>query len=367
MTSKTSLIKSLVALALVSSSGLAFSHTVDLTKLPLGDGKISTSPKAGYAWSCSQTATGGGATVNGSWIDLTNKTWNYNRKLVVQGNVTWPNATYSTSVANTSRSLKGNGLPVGHGTGIYPISPTDPAYAVDRNPNSISAQSVNIYIPKNPTLATNASCVPMGMIGVMNDGTALFNSLDAMNRDAPAHEVQDMCDGHPERTGMYHYHNAARCVPGMDKPNTLVGYALDGFGIFSPYDENGNELSNSDLDECHGRTSKIMWDGKEVVMYHYVMTHEYPYSIGCFKGVRGQGAGTPPSAPPTTSPKPPVSTVGTPPAKPTAPQPPAFAVAACAGKTVGTSCSIKTPVGATLQGTCRTPPGLTVVACIPAR
>jgi hypothetical protein len=43
-------------------------------------------------------------------------------------------------------------------------------------------------------------------------------------------------------------------------------------------------LTNKDLDECHGMTSKVWWDGHYVRMYHYVLTAQFPYSIGCFRG-----------------------------------------------------------------------------------
>jgi hypothetical protein len=122
------------------------------------------------------------------------------------------------------------------------------------------------------------------MIGIALNGVPIFSGLDAGGNDAVAHEIQDSCNGHPQEDGMYHYHGPSSCIPGAEKANTLVGYALDGFGIYSDIDENGNQMNNSDLDECHGTTSEILWDGKKVVMYHYVMTQEYPYSIGCFKG-----------------------------------------------------------------------------------
>ena len=44
------------------------------------------------------------------------------------------------------------------------------------------------------------------------------------------------------------------------------------------------ELTDADLDACHGRVSPVMWNGKRVAIYHYVLTREYPYTIGCFKG-----------------------------------------------------------------------------------
>jgi hypothetical protein len=61
----------------------------------------------------------------------------------------------------------------------------------------------------------------------------------------------------------------------------------------------GRELTNADLDACHGRVSEVDWDGTRVSMYRYVLTREYPYTIGCFRGTpvsvlppgrRGRGA-----------------------------------------------------------------------------
>jgi hypothetical protein len=43
-------------------------------------------------------------------------------------------------------------------------------------------------------------------------------------------------------------------------------------------------LNNADLDECHGHVGEIPWNGKKVTKYHYHFTHEYPYSLGCFRG-----------------------------------------------------------------------------------
>ena len=96
--------------------------------------------------------------------------------------------------------------------------------------------------------------------------------------------MQDSCGGMSAPNNMYHRYMPSNCIPHIHENNALIGYALDGFGIFSPYDEHGKELSTKDLDECHGTTSPIMWDGKKVVMYHYVLTRDYPYSIACFRG-----------------------------------------------------------------------------------
>jgi len=44
-------------------------------------------------------------------------------------------------------------------------------------------------------------------------------------------------------------------------------------------------ITNAQLDECHGHTAPVMWDGKMTNIYHYHLNREYPYSIGCFHGV----------------------------------------------------------------------------------
>jgi hypothetical protein len=67
----------------------------------------------------------------------------------------------------------------------------------------------------------------------------------------------------------------------------LFGYAVDGFGIYGPLDANGKWITNAQLDECHGMTSMINWDGKMVEMYHYVINNEFPYSVGCLRGTPG--------------------------------------------------------------------------------
>ncbi len=283
---------------------------LDLHRLPLGDGKFSDHPQSGYVFSCqrnfSQNAPG--AQVVGPWIH--GKTWDLTEKISVQGKIDWPNAQFKIEqtgdVRVVSRLITGNGLPVDTPTGTFPVARTDPASEIDRNPNSIRERHVALTLPLNPVVAAQASCVGMGMIGVALNGVAIYNAFDAGGRDAVAHEVQDLCSGHPQMSGQYHYHGPSPCLPNQIGNEVLVGYAIDGFGIYSLYDAKGRELTDADLDECHGRTSEIEWDGKRISMYHYVLTREYPYTIGCYRGTpiamphngpgegqRGRGFGPP--------------------------------------------------------------------------
>jgi hypothetical protein len=238
--------------------------------------------------SCQKNFGGGlfgiGAFRQGEWI-YDDGTWNPNAKTVeVDGDVLWDNFRYETILDGDTRRLVGNGLP-NHRTGVFPVQPADDAYNYDRNPNRIEEYQLVYNLPRLPKLADSPNCVPMGAVGVMKSGVVIFNALDAEGKDAVAHEIQDKCSGHPEVDNHYHYHNLSKCIEDNGTQHSeLVGYALDGFGIFGKFGENGKELSNADLDECHGHTHEILWDGQKIELYHYHTTREYPYTIGCFMG-----------------------------------------------------------------------------------
>ena len=267
------------------SDGGAVDAASILMALPIGDGKYTTYPQVGYVYSCQATITGGGgASVDGPWINLDAGTFDFLAKVVVQGSVSWPSHAFSATLSGATRTITGNALP-DHDTGTFPIASTDPAYAYDKNPNSISAQTLSWALTATPTVATTPTCLGGGAIGVMLTGPYLFDALDGEGRDALAHEEQDSCQAHPQPSGQYHYHALTECIsdPGTGHSN-LLGYARDGFGIYGVRGESGETLTNADLDECHGHTHAITWDGATVTMYHYHATYEYPYTVGCYRG-----------------------------------------------------------------------------------
>jgi YHYH protein len=201
--------------------------------------------------------------------------------------VRWPDARFSIQTIGDRRVLTGNALPVGQTTSSFPIARSDPAFAIDPNPNPILAQTLTFALPLQPTPAADAGCVPMGVIGVAVNGVPIFNALDAAGRDAVAHEVQDRCHGHPQGAGIYHHHNLSRCAQSTDGATShspLVGYIADGFALYGKRGEGGALLTNADLDECHGHSHTITVNGAQFAQYHYHATTEYPYTIGCFKG-----------------------------------------------------------------------------------
>lgn len=328
------------------------------TTLPLGDGKyVTNGPKKGYVYLCNTGQGGGGAQVVGSWIQGT--TWNPGEKLKVQGAVEWPSASYRMTVSGTKRTITTNDLPLDHTTGVFPIQKTDPAYQIDRNPSAITAQDYTFSLPAAPVADTEPNCI-YGMVGIMNNGVLLFDAFDAEYRDALAHEVQDSNDGHPNNSG-YHKHGFITAIKDMNVRD-VVGFAFDGFPITGPKLPNGNYLTTADLDECHGMEGEVVLDGKKQTIYHYVLTQDFPYSVGCFKGrsyepTPGRGMATGVSSSQST----PAQAGGA-----TPKTPPAEAIAACSGKQQRASCSFATATGS-ITGVCDTPPQTTVQACIPGR
>ena len=257
-------------------------------RLPLGDGKISTVPQSGFVMACNTRFGGGGAHKVGEWIDVSTSSWSTVGKPQVEGMVQWSNARIAVTREGDNRMISANNLPT-HNSGQFPIRAGSIASNYDRNPNSIKDRVILLSLPAEPKLAAQPSCIPMGMVGFALSGVAIFNAFDAMRRDAPAYEIQDACNGHPQRAGQYHYHDWSPCLAKNttgqaythDEP---VGWMLDGFPILGPIGKDNKAITNADLDECHGRVGDVRIDGVLKSMYHYRFTMTYPYTIGCFRG-----------------------------------------------------------------------------------
>lgn len=281
----------IVAVAVVVLGPPVLAHDPpDLTRLPVGDGHVSDGPKRGSVWACPGPTGGRGAQAAGAWL-RGDGTFDFTAKPTVRGAVTWPSQ-LNIRREDDARQVTGKGLP-SHPTGIFPVSPDDIAFRYDRNPNAIAPRNLVRTVAALPNPALSMSCLPLGPIGVTLTGAVFFNALDARGLDAVAHELQDACQGHPEANGTYHYHSVSTCQEGpapSDRHSALVGYAFDGFGLFGHRGEGGQTLTDADLDDCHGHTHAIDWDGETRVMYHYHATWEYPYTVGCFRGaVAGLG------------------------------------------------------------------------------
>ncbi len=261
------------------------SDAVDPTALPLIDqAYVTDAPQMGAVYVCApRQFQQPDRPSNPPWVDHASGTFDVTKKLFTQGNVWFDEAFFTVTTTDTERHFEGNGLPVNVPAGAYPVAVDDPIYPYDPNPNAIAAHTVSFSVPRYPTVAATACCA-YKQIGITLDGIELHLPFDGDGSDELAYQGQDVCSGAPQPNGAYHRHVMSECLPGIHDRVALVGYALDGFGIFSPFDKDGNELTSADLDECHGTTSEIEWEGQTVEMYHYVMTRDFPYTVSCFRG-----------------------------------------------------------------------------------
>lgn len=271
-------------------------ETPDLTHLPFG-GNAPTNilirnqgdqmPEILSLWLCGLPTNGAGANDASDWTNI-DGTWDYTKKPQVEGNVTWNHAFNIATDGSGNRIITGNNLP-DHPTGVFPIQPGTEAWNYDKNPNIISEQIINYTLPVMPEIASSPSCVGFGPAGFSLTGAAIYHGASTLGTDAAAHEMLDRFGGHTDGTERYHYHFPAQDLQDHIHPHegghsALMGYMLDGFGIYGPYGENGTLLKSTDLDECHGHTHPVLWDGQMVNLYHYHWTYDFPYNIGCYKG-----------------------------------------------------------------------------------
>jgi len=173
-----------------------------------------------------------------------------------------------------------------HPTAIFPNS---------GNPNSIRVQDFTFRLPLEPRLAEQTTRLPMGPIGTALNGVVFFNPFEqgGMNAVEGYAEVWlDACCGHPQQTGVYHYHKYPSCVksPFQDdgkQPSPIIGFAWDGFPIHGPYETAGIMAHKSDssdspglaLDACNGHADALRG-------YHYHTTPgRFPYILGGYAGV----------------------------------------------------------------------------------
>ncbi len=212
-------------------------------------------------------------------------------------------------------------------------------YAVPANPFNVSAknasivatssvlknQHYNFTIPTTPQYSSTTT-TNMGAIGVMVNGTVLYNPYEANKTTVATNDnfavtkkgvtasFIDNCDGHPGPGGQYHYHGVPTCLVdyvatgkstqvvsvtkftgatttavaesnATEKKPVLIGFAFDGYGIYDNIDNNGKTIPVSSLDKCNGLFSAV--PGYPNGIYHYVLENVKTdrSSLGCYHGV----------------------------------------------------------------------------------
>lgn len=264
----------------------------DCRSLRLGDDHVTTtSPARGKLYACSP----GNPNAPGSqadritWIDWAAGTWNLlSKPFLPRGAFAPEPGTIRVSESGSVRTITINNLPVDLRIGDWPMTQYPDLSAIDRNPGVPSPGSYTFNLPMNPTVGAIPACTSLGAIGVTLNGVILYNAMDGRGDDAVAHEIVDEFGGHPAMTD-YHYHYLPErldAAPMPDGHSGLVGYIRDGFGLYGYSGVGGRELSNADLDECHGHEHAPLG-------YHYHATIEYPYTVGCYRGTPAAALLTP--------------------------------------------------------------------------
>ncbi len=190
------------------------------------------------------------------------------------------------------------------------------SFAFERKtPNALSEQRYNWSVPLNPVKAASATSIRnvLGTLGFTVSGLPIYGPTEGQQPAAQAfgdpvyNKILDTCGGHTGPGREYHHHAITLESACNLSKQSILGYALDGFPIYtslgcvdkkcrksavmkSGYVKSGDPTTNTwdaytytssksttVLDSCNGRTQP---DGT----YGYHVTTDFPYIIGCFSG-----------------------------------------------------------------------------------
>lgn len=147
--------------------------------------------------------------------------------------------------------------------------------------------SATFVLPTKPVkLSSTDEIDRMSSVGVALNGVR-FDPPAPVDAILAAHTIAafDDCGGHVNHVNGYHYHGATGCSHEVEQDDghaPLIGYALDGYGMYAMLDEDGEE--STDLDACRGHS-----DDTRGYHYHVADAGENEF-IGCFAGEQGSVA-----------------------------------------------------------------------------
>lgn len=170
-------------------------------------------------------------------------------------------------------------------------SVTGPTATGIRGAVGYTRYGVNIYGPMEAGFGGNFPKPCMDDTGMCMGGTdvptceaSLEDICAASNSTVSYYLMLDSCGGHAMP---YHYHGDAVCDYDHQAPghSPLIGFGLDGVGIYGLYETNPAIPEN--LDTCNGHVGEVPGDDEFGVpagirMYHYHVTSTAPYTLGCY-------------------------------------------------------------------------------------
>lgn len=237
----------------------------------------------------------------------------------------------SIKVEGTNRVIRSNGWP-DHAPGQFPNR---------GNPNTLRPQSYSFKVSANPKVASNLSPNQGAFFGIALNGVPFepgtgefWNGDRRWNYEAMSGKINlgiDQHNAHVQPTGAYHYHGLPmgliNKLGGTTNKMLLVGYAADGFPIYTNYgltdamdtnsvikklksswrvkqgtrptDSPGGKYDGTftmdyefvrgggDLDESNGRFGKTPEYPEGI--YHYYITEEFPQLGRYWRGTPDAG------------------------------------------------------------------------------
>lgn len=131
-----------------------------------------------------------------------------------------------------------------------------------QNPNLISTQSYSVHFPRTPD-TEETTMQRVTIVGMALNGVGIFGNFAAPGDDIFQEALTfDRCAGHPERTGVYHYHAEPLSITQDD--DNFVGVMRDGNPIYGRRCVGGDSPT---LDTYGGHTSAT--PDSTTPIYHY--------------------------------------------------------------------------------------------------
>ncbi|WP_372753073.1 YHYH protein [Mariniflexile sp.] len=156
-------------------------------------------------------------------------------------------------------------------------------YCVECLPEFFEHQVTTFVIPVHPIYQDIPQRLGRNGLGVALNGVK-FDPPAPMHAILAAHTIAPLDDhgGHVNPHGGYHYHaatGATKEIKQADLHAPLIGYAMDGFGIYAFLDTEGNKPKA--LDDCGGHSDDLRG-------YHYHAGEPGSNQIiKCFRGISG--------------------------------------------------------------------------------
>lgn len=137
-------------------------------------------------------------------------------------------------------------------------------FCVECLPEYFKEQITTYTIPVTPTYQETSQRFGRGGIGLAFNGVK-FDPPAPTHAILAAHTIAPLDDhgGHVNPHGGYHYHavtGSTKEIEQSDNHAPMIGYAIDGFGIYALLDKDGNKPTG--LDECGGQFDDVRG-------YHY--------------------------------------------------------------------------------------------------